>query len=393
MPRSSKLLVLVVAIGGVLSKGCSSRESDLNGTGGTQSSGGNSAGSSGVVHSGGAATGGALGTSGATSSGGTPGTGGEFTETGGRGVAGASGSGGLAGGGDSAGAGGESAETGGRDVGGASGGGGPASGGALAGMGGASSGAGGSGTGGASAGAGGALAKFSFFMTSLEAMRRLSASNDGFGGDLRFGEENGLSGADKICATIADVSMSGSSAKGWRAFLSAVNITIVDGSTNAIDRIGEGPWYDRKARLVAATKADLLEGRPRGADPTIINDLPNEYGIPNHNPDGLGEVDNHDVMTGTGVDGKLVSSAFQKPTLTCYDWTNSAKEVAPGDFSEAASGPLCGHSWSGNWMSYIIEGGCGAGVNLEETGPPQRGVLTVGTGGGYGAIYCFALKP
>jgi hypothetical protein len=41
----------------------------------------------------------------------------------------------------------------------------------------------------------------------------------------------------------------------------------------------------------------------------------------------------------------------------------------------------------------MVAGGWGAGVNLEQTGPPQPGVFTVGTGGGYGAIYCFALEP
>jgi hypothetical protein len=347
MPRSSKLLVLVTAIGCVLSKGCASRESGPHGTGGAS------------------ATGGAPGTGGVTSDGGTPGTAGASTETGGRG-----------GGGASAGTGG------------------PAGGSASAGMGGASTGAGGSGTGGASTGVGGALGNFSFFVTSLEAMRRLSGSNDGFGGDLRFGEANGLAGADKICATIADASMPGSSAKGWRAFLSALkNPSSVEEVVNAIDRIGEGPWYDRMGRLLAAKKADLLQVRPRGADPSIINDLPNEYGIPNHNPDGLGQVDNHDVMTGTGSDGKLNISVYGHPTRTCYDWTSSANELDPGDISETASGPVCGHSWSGNWMAILVEGGCGAGVNLEETGPPRPGVLTVGTGGGYGGIYCFALKP
>jgi hypothetical protein len=247
--------------------------------------------------------------------------------------------------------------------------------------------------GGAATGGGGALGKFSFFVTSLEGMRRLSGSNDGFGGDLRFGEQDGLTGADKICRTLAEASMPGSSVKGWRAFLSAVNGSSENPVINAIERIGEGPWYDRRGRIVAATKADLLQVRPRGADPTIINDLPNEYGVPNHNPDGLGEVDNHDVMTGTGLDGKVTSGAFQRPTLTCHDWTSKEKEFAEGDPSGSRSGPLCGHSWQGNWMAYIEEGGCGAGVNLEETGPPRPGVLTVGTGGGYGAIYCFALAP
>jgi hypothetical protein len=360
MPRSPKVLVLVAAIGAVLSRGCASRES-ARGTGGAQGSGGTSTGSGGVVHSGGASpTAGAPGTGGATSNGGTPGTGGAFIETGGRGVGGAStGTGGSGSGGVPAGVGGAFIDTGGR------------------------------GTGGASTGVGGALGKFSFFVTGLESMRRLSGSADGFGGDLRFGEADGLAGADKICATIADTSMPGSSVKGWRAFLSVVGPPTV----NAIDRIGQGPWYDRMGRLLAAKKADLLQIRPRGGDPAIVEDLPNEYGIQNHNPDGLGNVDNHDVMTGTSSDGKLLPTALQRPTLTCYDWTNSEKVGAADDLHMEGSGPFCGHSWAGSWMAYLTEGGCGAGINLVESGPPMPGVYTVGTGGGYGAIYCFALKP
>jgi hypothetical protein len=44
-------------------------------------------------------------------------------------------------------------------------------------------------------------------------------------------------------------------------------------------------------------------------------------------------------------------------------------------------------------MSSIAEGGCAPGVNLMEQGGPIPGVFTVGTGGGYGAIYCFSLVP
>src|SRR5262245_4152564 len=65
--------------------------------------------------------------------------------------------------------------------------------------------------------------RFSFFVTSLKAMRALSGSQDGFGGDLRFGESGpgaGLRGADAICAAVAERSAKGSSAKRWRAFLS-----------------------------------------------------------------------------------------------------------------------------------------------------------------------------
>src|SRR5262245_5833631 len=90
------------------------------------------------------------------------------------------------------------------------------------------------------------LDDFSFFVTSFRSLQELSDNQNGFGGDLRFGETGpgaGLRGADKICSTIAERSMSGASAKQWRAFLSATN----DGNgaqVNAIDRIGAGPWYD-----------------------------------------------------------------------------------------------------------------------------------------------------
>ena len=86
------------------------------------------------------------------------------------------------------------------------------------------------------------LPHFSFFVTSLKAVQDLSGSEDGFGGDLRFGETGpgaGLRGADKICATIAERSMPGSSAKQWRAFLS-VTADENGQPLNAIDRIGEG---------------------------------------------------------------------------------------------------------------------------------------------------------
>ena len=49
-------------------------------------------------------------------------------------------------------------------------------------------------------------------MTSLVAVRRESGSQNGFGGKL-----GGLAGADEICRKIAEQSMPGSGAKGWRA--------------------------------------------------------------------------------------------------------------------------------------------------------------------------------
>lgn len=275
--------------------------------------------------------------------------------------------------------------------------------------GGVTGGGGGTSTGG---GAGGGeaptLANFSFFVTSYKAIQQLSGSSKGFGGDLRYGETGagaGLRGADKICAAIAEMSMPGSSAKRWRAFLSAT--ADENGKqVNAIDRIGEGPWYDRVGRVFALKKADLLSTRPTSASAVIKNDFPNEDGVPNHDPDKTGKVDNHDMLTGSDEQGRLYA-----PTATCRDWTTT--DTTSGSDGVPVTGrPRVGHSWprggfgAGNlgapgddfgdlnhWISALDEAGCGAGANLIEMGPPDYNNPTVGSGGGYGGFYCFALTP
>lgn len=235
------------------------------------------------------------------------------------------------------------------------------------------------------------LPKFSFFVTSLKQMRLLSGNNLGFGGDLRFGETGpgaGIRGADKICTTIAEISMPGSGAKMWRAFLSA-RADENGAQVNAIDRIGNGPWYDRLGRMLAPSKANMMGIRPSGGDPTIMDDFPNEDGVPNHDPDGTGDVDNHDFLTGTNSQGRLYG-----PTYTCLDWTAKA-----GNKTLEGS-PRVGHSWPrggggpiDSWMNSLTESGCAPSVDLVEMGPPDPNANTVGNGGGYGGIYCFALTP
>lgn len=260
---------------------------------------------------------------------------------------------------------------------------------------------GGSAQGGGSAGGSavdaGALPHFSFFVTSLKALQELSGSQQGFGGDLRFGESGpgaGLRGADKLCATIAERSMAGAGQKPWRAFLSAID----DGAgqpVHAIDRVGNGPWYDRLGRTFALTKAALVNTRPTGIDPAIKDDFPNEDGVPNHRPDPTqGQVDNHDTLTGSNAQGRLYSQ-----TATCLSWTS-----ATGNRTLEGK-PRVGHSWPryggpgggamdpAHWMSSLDESGCSPGVNLIEMGPPNPNSTTVGSGGGYGGFYCFALVP
>jgi hypothetical protein len=272
---------------------------------------------------------------------------------------------------------------------------------------------------------------FSFFVTSYAAMQRVSGSQSGFGGDLRYGEKDGLSGADKICREIAESSLAGAGKKTWRAFLSATQ-SAGGGPVHAIDRIGDGPWYDRRGRLVANAKADLVSERPIGADPAIVDDLPNEDGVPNHAPDGMA-IDNHDILTGTNDQGQLFGMDWGS---TCHDWTSAVGTDGrprvghswPRDFAAGFPGGMGGfpfptgdggipfpdggfpfpggggpnggfdpsefRSINGvNWMSSLNEAGCAPGATLIEMGPPNTNNPTVGSGGGYGGIYCFALEP
>jgi len=275
------------------------------------------------------------------------------------------------------------------------------------------SGAGGPATAGsANAGSGGASAtteKFSFFVTSWAGLQRLAKDfglpnngSDGFGGDLRYGETGagaGLRGADKICATLAEASMPGAGAKGWRAFLSASD----DGTgkpVNAIDRVGAGPWYDRLGRLFGNTLTDIAQQRPANADAAIKNDFPNEDGVPNHRPDpSVAAVDNHDMLTGSDATGKLLDA-----TSNCLNWTSALGDTAtegkprvghawPRSTSGSGSGGPAGAGDMNNWMSALTESGCKAGANLVEQGGPMQSAVTVGSGGGYGGFYCFALTP
>jgi hypothetical protein len=215
----------------------------------------------------------------------------------------------------------------------------------------------------------GTTAKFSFFLTSMAGILRLSGSTNGFGGDLRFGKSDGLAGADEICRQLAETGYPGAGCKTWRAFLS-VTKGPAGTPVNAIDRVGTGPWYDRLDRVVAMTKDDLVQDRPRGGDPAIINDLPNEYGVPNHNPDGKGNVDNHTTITGTGPSGALFSMDWG---FTCHDWTSKVgTDGTPkiGFSWKGGAGASPGSTW---YTGQFNEAGCADYVNITDQMGPDEG--------------------
>jgi hypothetical protein len=168
-------------------------------------------------------------------------------------------------------------------------------------------------------------------------------------------------------------------------------------------------------RPIAANLTELVKKRPGGiTDATIRNNLPNEDGTPHHNEEaGCSKLDNcadnHDVLTGSDTEGKVCTSTTcsgmggfggggfgggggdSVTDYTCAGWTSSAKN--------ASVKPRVGHTWptmSGsedNWISQLTEAGCAPGYNLVQDGLGDQSTQTVGAGGGYGAIYCFAVNP
>jgi hypothetical protein len=98
------------------------------------------------------------------------------------------------------------------------------------------------------------------------------------------------------------------------------------------------------------------------------------------------EVDNHHVLTGSDAMGRLYVGQLDP---TCKNWTTADRA--------SGSRPRIGFSWIAggrtNWISGQDEGGCGAGVKIDEGGGSDPSNPIVGSGGGYGGIYCFALKP
>ncbi|MET0592789.1 MAG: hypothetical protein ABW133_08830 [Polyangiaceae bacterium] len=406
----TRALSTCCAVGSLLAAlACGSTDDGSSGSGGR--GGASSGGSGGQGATGGSGTGG-VGTGGVGAGGvgtggvGTGGAGGTGGSTGGAGgTGGASGSGGTTGGtAGKGGTGGTGATGGASGSGGASG-----TGGSTGGTGGTAGGKDGGTTGGTggttatdagrdgSADAGsdtapppptdGGASNFSFFVVSMKALQTLSGSVDGFGGDLKFGKADGLTGADEICRQAAEMGMTGAGSKQWRAFLSVTkgpNGTAV----NARDRIGAGPWYDRAGRLLAANLTDLFAGaRPKG-DAAIVNDMPNERGEPNHYVGAGGynpsmTVDNHDTITGSDTMGNLRAAGGLADT--CNDWTSTM----------VTAKPYVGHSWprstsSGlQWASDHTAPGCVPGVDrtLGGTGTGS----CIGCSGGYGGFYCFAL--
>jgi hypothetical protein len=174
----------------------------------------------------------------------------------------------------------------------------------------------------------------------------------------------GLAGADAHCKALADATGATAPAgRTWRAYLSS---TGANGTINARDRIGAGPWHNAKGALMALNVADLHGDVTRDRNQMNKTNALTEKGTP---VNGVGDMPNmHDMLTGSDPFGRAATGATD---TNCSNWTSNA----------ATGSALLGHSdrtggGNSSWNSAHPSRGCGQ-QNLVSTG-------------GAGMFYCFA---
>ena len=188
----------------------------------------------------------------------------------------------------------------------------------------------------------------SFSQTSPNMSFFITSAGSGNGANL-----GGLAGADAICQRLA--ASVGAGNKTWRAYLST---SAVGGqpAVNARERIGRGPWQNAKGVAVAQNVDDLHSNN-------------NKLGKENSLTEKGGTVGPHDMLTGSGTDGRALSG-----DKTCSNWTSSVDGTGAarlGHYDKQGGGEN-----PNSWNSAHDSRGCSQ-TNLVSTG-------------GAGAFYCFA---
>ena len=180
----------------------------------------------------------------------------------------------------------------------------------------------------------------------------------GNGADL-----GGLDGADKHCQALAEAA--DAKGKTWRAYLST---QAKDGepAVSAKDRIGEGPWHNAKGVVIAANLDSLHYDNSNIHYAGALNEYGNTI-----NSGGMGNSPNqHDMLTGSNMDGTAISSDKDK---TCSNWTNSGEGSAIVGHHDRFRRTTPGSSWN--------------------SVHPSRGCSqdALKSSGGAGLFYCFAI--
>jgi hypothetical protein len=180
------------------------------------------------------------------------------------------------------------------------------------------------------------------------------------------GNLGGITGADMRCQRLATAV--GLGAKTWRAYLSVErDPTRGNMPTEARSRIGTGPWYNAKGQLVASDLA-ALHARNGNVD-AFLDERGNRI---NGQWPGSPTPNEHDILTGTAIDGGVAAGA------TCADWTSESDAGARVVGHSDGLGPSMNPNPPYNsWFSSHQVAGC----------------HTTAPGGGAGKLYCFATTP
>ena len=194
----------------------------------------------------------------------------------------------------------------------------------------------------------------------------------GDGGNL-----GGLAGADAHCQKLATAVGAGD--KTWRAYLST-QARPGQPAVNARDRIGKGPWYHPKERLLdylqrrlsrpiiqSEIHGDTLAEAQRGSNLTKEFALTEKGELVN----GIGDPlpTRHDMLTGSQPDGRAFTDAADH---TCNNWTsNGAGSAQVGHSDRIGYG---NQSWNSSHAT---------------TGCSQTDLVSHG---GVGLFYCFAVN-
>jgi hypothetical protein len=179
----------------------------------------------------------------------------------------------------------------------------------------------------------------------------------GKGGDL-----GGLAGADAHCQALATAA--GAGHRTWRAYLSTQGPNAV----NARDRIGNGPWANAKGIMMATNVENLHYDNSNFNFEHIVD----ENGKPFLSRiDGDYDTTEHDVLTGTQIDGTAYTGEQDR---TCNNWTSSTTGSAVVGHADRYSFAIPGSPWN-----------TGHGT----PGCTQENLVAVG---GAGLLYCFAAE-
>jgi len=189
----------------------------------------------------------------------------------------------------------------------------------------------------------------------------ITSAGSGKGADL-----GGLSGADRICQSLAQAA--GAGGHTWHAYLST-QASGGQAAVNARDRIGRGPWKNAKGEVIATSVDDLHSANNKLNKQTALT----EKGQP---VNGRGDQPNtHDILTGSQSDGTAFAAGED---MTCKNWTSSGEGAAMLGHHDRQG--LRDDDASKSWNSSHPSRGQGGGCSQDAL----RGT------GGAGLFYCFA---